>query len=787
MKLGTWISVLVVCNCLTVFAKADAVIQAGDIKAGYDSGTGVLTLSYNGKTFATGTFGGGPGTCVLEKDARHGALGTGEMLKIGPGENRVFVKEGSRFVFLRRDGRNSAQQPGNKVEVYNAVVTVGKKPEKIRGLGPSGLFEFGQDSSIRYLTPAVQKTQGSFTNLGHHVTVTLGDPGTGAGVVAGIVRVDAVSGVVFTSMEDGKLMLKIRDEYGAAVPPKLDEAGGDWWAIGYFDDVREGMEEYAETFAQANAVKLNPPPCGYCTWYAWGGAGQEGSEGISAEIAAFASKTFGEYGFSFFQIDDGWQNGNKRPKPGGPKKDFTCVDPKGRYAGGMKAVGDKMRAVGITPGLWMLPFGIDHKDPVMADRVPMVVKRKDGQPYDAHWSGTALDLTRQDARDYVAGLTRRAVKEWGYGYLKLDGIHIGLATPQTHPKLGGGGMHYVDDKYGDCVFADPTMSNMQAGRAGLKAARAGAGEDTFILGCMAPQNERSLGMAMGLVDAMRVGLDIQAQWGVMLNAGVRGTFPLYAFNGRIWWNDPDPIFVREGIPMNEFLSYGSWVTLLGVLHTTSENVYPKSRIDALRRMMPTHQKLNVRPLDLLENDPAQCWVLKYDVSGNEHVVAGLFNWGDATNSIAADFKRMGLDSGDGYACYDYWSKKYLGVLKGQVTMELLPRSCAIVAMRKLGKNPVLIGTSRHVSQGAVDLIKEGWNAGTGEYSGRSKIVGADVYELRFSRKGLKKEYEATEVVLSQEDKEAGVTAAVATEGDLVKVIIKSPATREVGWSVKFQE
>ena len=741
---------------MCVRTSAAETISAGKISVRFDSTSGMLSLLKDGREYAAAKFSEpGKASCRVEKIGGRESFGPGRMLRIGPGDNGVAVRDGSSFVFIRRDARglNAAQ---NRVEALSAVLDLGAAPGPWKGSGPDGLFDPAQ-------------------NAGQHVMTTIADPATGAGVVAGIVRIDAVSGVVFTKLVDGKVVLTLRDDYGSAVPPKLEPFGGDWWAIGFFADVRAGLEAYAAEFARINGVKLPPVPVGYMSWYSekYGGSLNETAV---IELSKYVSATFKDYGYGFIQIDDTWQNGKPR---NGPAKDFTKVNPQGPYRGGMKPVADQIRALGLTPGLWLLPFAIDHQDPILADRAALVAKTPDGNPYESNWSGTTLDMTRPEARDYVRGFIRQTVKDWGYTYLKLDGLHIALGTRQTYDKR-----RYIEDHYGDAVFADKTKSNMQVARAGLRAVREGAGPGTFLLGCCTPQNERSLGMAMGLVDAMRVGADSCVNWHGVVQ-GVRCSASLYFLNGRVWWNDPDSIYARAAIPLNEVQCFAGWVTLTGMLNNQTDWApdYPPERVDLLRRTMPAHQLTSVRPVDFIENDPARIWVLTYDVTGQKHVVIGLFNWTDAEVDLGVTAQKLGLDPSAKYAGYEFWSRSLIDPFSGALKQKIPARSCRIIAVCEMGEQPALLSTSRHVTQGAVDLLEEKWNGRRKTFSGTSKVVANDPYEVRLLA-GLKN-MKADKAAVSQADSKAAVTVSLTQDDRLVQVKIISPTSRNVRWTVTF--
>lgn len=743
-------------------------IDSGCTRVTFDPASGMLRVEAAGRIFAAARF-AEPGRAAATIERLDGAnpFGRGWMMKIAPGDNRVilcektFGQDSTPWVFIRRDGRAASASAGHRVEALRATLDLGVDAAKLKVLGPGGLFDPGN-------------------NPGQHVVTAVADPATGSGVVAGLVHIDAASGVVLTKVEDGKVVLTLRNDYGSVVPPELEPLGGDWWALGRFADARDGLESYANEFARLSHIKLKPVPVGFMTWYSekYGGALNETAV---IELSKYLAATFKDYGYGFVQIDDLWQNGLKRD---GPARDFNKVDPKGPYQGGMKPVADQIRALGLTPGLWMLPFATDYKDPALAAQTPLIVRTPSGSPFETNWTGTALDLTRPEARKYVQGFIRQAVHDWGYTYLKLDGLHIGMATRQTYPER-----RYVEDRFGDAVFADKTKSNMQAGRMGLKAVREAAGPDTFILGCCTPQNERSLGMVMGLVDAMRVGADSGVDWRGVVE-GVRSSAALYFLNGRVWWNDPDAIYARATIPLNEVQCFAGWVALTGMLNNQTDWApdYPPERVDLLRRTMPTHQLITIRPVDLFENDPPRIWVLKYRAGGVDRTVVGLFNWSDSPCDIGASARQLGLRPDATYAGFEFWSNRAVASFQSRLQQRLPPRSSQILAVRETADHPILLGTSRHVTQGAVDLEEETWDASQKTLTGAGRVVRGDPYELRILSpppNAPRKPWKATAAQVSAEDRAAGVAATLSQADGLVRVKIVSPSTRTVRWNVNF--
>lgn len=725
----------------------------------FDPSTGQLAIAAGGRVFAVGEF-MAPGHSVgsVNRLADESHFGPGWAINITPGNNRIVVRNQTPFVLIRRDPRSTdSRTPGNHIPVYSPTLNLPGPSHAVRVLGAGGLAEPQH-------------------NPGQHVFTAIANPTTRSGVVAGLLQIDAASGVAFTSVRDEKVVLHLQNQYGSAIPPELKEFDGDWWAIGYFDDVREGLELWANEFTRVNHVKLKRGPVGYCTWATEKHGGSSDPADL-IRLAEFESKKFRPFGFNFVQIDDGWQGGNGR---NGPARQFWHVNPHGPYASGMKPVADKLKAMGLVAGLWMLPFGTDWKDPQCAFLLPLVVRKKNGEPYETAWGGTSLDMTNPKARDFVSSLISRAVRQWGFDYLKLDGMYTGLAVKQTYAN-----MSYVADDYGDAVFADKDMSNMQAARLGLHTVRKAAGEATFILGCCTPQNQRSLGMTLGLVDAMRIGPDNDPQWNGMMN-GVYAGSRTYFLNGRVWWNDPDTIYARSAVPRHEFLCYGSWVTLAGFLQISSDWApdYSQQRIADLQCLMPSHQLNTVRPVDILENDPPRLWILRYTVSGQEHHVLGLFNWGGTSWSPQVNAAAVGLDTAADYTAYDFWADKPLSGL-ADLAAPIAAHACRIIALRKAALIPQVVSTSRHVTQGAIDLLSEHFDATSNILSGTSLLVADAPYTLRIDL-GLNWQQISVHLVNAvTAEHENPVRCTFKTNRQWAFVQMISPQSGPVKWQMTF--
>jgi len=654
------------------------------------------------------------------------------------------------------------------VQTASGLVDLGKPAAQLKTFGTGGLL-------------APDKNPGSYLWL------AVVEPQSRNGVVFGWLTDDRGSGVLFSKVAGDAVRVDTRIDYGRLQIPPGQSAELETLAVGYFDDARIGLENYADAIAKVYNIHLPPQPVGYCTWYSQphGGAADEAH---LAELAAFTAKELAPFGFSVVQIDDGWQAGFKRTSPSSPKKDFTTHNPTGPYPGGMKATADKVKSLGLVPGIWFMPFAGTATDPYFTNHMDWFVKTESGAPYDTPWGGTCLDMTYPPAREHLRDVVSRICGEWGYQYIKIDGLWTGTATPQRYINSG-----YTNDYIGDAVFHDPAKSNIEAYRDGLKLVREAAGKNVFILGCNGPQNMRSYGGALGLVDGMRVGPDNKADWKSLLRGPTFGSRH-YFMNGRVWYNDPDPVYVRTNIPLKHAQLICSWVALSDQLNLSSEWLpgLPPERLDILKRTMPYHNA-TARPVDIFENDLPSVWLVTdmpykpgdespFRIYKPRRDIVGIFNWDSSEKNFNYSLERLGLDAKTEYVAFDYWQNKLIPSVKGRLQFTLPGESCAVLALRPRINRPQVISTSRHVTQGIVDVPEEGWDDQKKVLYGVSEVVAGDAYELCIVTGNNSKAVG----VITGDDGGGSVKESFNQDGQLVRVKIESSTSCNVVWMVEFK-
>lgn len=685
-------------------------------------------------------------------------LGQGQAVEItyANGQREVIgLYPGFPFVTFQTIFANGGREPVvlNHVPGVSARVELGKPLAGIKALGTGGLLE-----------PA--------RNPGSYAFLAVVDPQTRSGVVGGWLTHDRGSGVVFSPVQDGAVRIQAQIDYGRLRIKPSAEAAAETFAIGWFDDARFGLEAYADAIARIYAVKLPRQQAGFCTWYMEKHAGAC-DEVHLPEVSAVAAKELKPFGFDFIQIDDMWQDG---VKGNGPKKNFTTHAAKGPYPSGMKAAADNISKAGLVPGIWFMPFAGNYLDPWFKDHQDWFAKDPQGKPYETAWGGTCLDMTNPAAQEYVRGIVSCISHDWGYRLFKMDGFWTGSATKQIYVNDG-----YREDGIGDAEFFNPDKTNIEALRDGVRLVRQAAGPEVFLLGCCVSQNMRSFGGSFGLLDAMRVGPDTGG------NIGSPHGSRLWFLNGRVWWNDPDCVFVRKQMTLDRARLNAGWTAISGQLFYVSDWMpeTPAERLDIVKRCLPAHG-LPARPVDVFESPVARIWLLTDTRQAVRRDVVAFYNWENDRAEIAATPERIGLPPAREYVAFDFWANKFVAPFRGQLSASLPGNSSRILAVRPVSEHPQLLSTSRHVTQGIVDVTGETWDAGTSTLSGTSQVVASDPYELRIVVPAGENSWRATGIRLQAADEAAGVKAEFKQDGPRIRATVKSPASREVKWTVAFE-
>ena len=302
------------------------------------------------------------------------------------------------------------------------------------------------------------------------------------------------------------------------------------------------------------------PITGYTSWYNYYQDISE--EKILANLAAVENSPVK---FDVFQIDDGYQTA---------VGDWLSID-KNKFPNGLKDIAARTRAGGMTPGIWMAPFSAQKNSKLAKQHPDWLLRGDDGKPIraGANWGGFyALDLYHPEARDYIRSCLQTAVRDWGFGLLKLDFLYCVCLKPTA------------EHTRGEIMF-----DAMDFIRQSVPEAK--------ILGCGVP-----LAAAFGKVEYCRIGCDVGLDLDdkpimrlihrerVSTKNSQRNTVFRRGLNGRAFWNDPDVFLLRDDnieLTWEQRETLARVNALYGGVKFTSDNVsgYHDAQKKVLRRVL----------------------------------------------------------------------------------------------------------------------------------------------------------------------------------------------------------
>jgi hypothetical protein len=475
------------------------------------------------------------------------------------------------------------------------------------------------------------------------------------------------------------------------------------------------LRVHEQVFARKFNVTYHPvnprasfdgPPVGWMSWYA---VQFDAGEEKVLENARWQAAHLRDYGANTIWVDWEWYHSN-----------FAGVGPDGidtfhpdpvRYPNGLAHVAAEIKQLGLIPALWIGASNDPSENEFIRAHPETVLVQK------PQWCGQYfLDLTHPLVLDEYIPRAFGQILEWGYQALKWDCMPV---TMQIH------------DQYHDRL-SDPARSTEQALLGAVAAARETVGADFYMLYCSG-MNQRDLSVAAAGFDAARIGGDI-FRWEDFVGQCVAQVMKYYAFHNVAFLNDPDNVILRpEFNSYDQALSRLSFVSLLGLPVTLGDHLpdLPEERVELLRRGMPA---LTTHPMDVraLAHDLR---VVKLNLAVckpyGEWNVLDVFNLRDEESEVTVDLLAdLHLPAQEGpYLVFDYWNHAFIGAVAERFDVLLRPCASRVFAVHKLLDRPQVISTSRHLSQGAVDLERLEWDAARMTLSGASRGIAGEAYEV----------------------------------------------------------
>jgi len=458
------------------------------------------------------------------------------------------------------------------------------------------------------------------------------------------------------------------------------------------------------------------PIVGYCSWWPYrNGINQQVVDDL---VDVFSEKRLPDFGYKYLQLDAGYSGGG-----GGPRSFLQWNENK--FPEGAEGAIKKIRSADMKPGIWVHRVYRSYVDkylPAIGKQHPdWFVRKADGTIYQGSYGIWTLNTANKEAVDNLVRPLFRELKQQGWNYVKIDGAGDMLYSDRQKPAAG----HF--QKVG--ITPEESLRNWD------RVAREELGRDIFILTCWGVGPGR---VSVGLVDGVRLGSD-GFQWKRMLAESM--------MNGVAWRGDPDHCDIlpkREG-QRKTMKTFGAKaaptdtiirpavVAMAGSMLLVSDKaeVYrDDAHLEGMKRSSPV---LFTVPGQLHNNvGNGTWWLQEINRSCDRWSVLARFNWdGKALPQEDVNFADLGLHADREYAVFEFWTQQYLGESKGSFVAPEMNASMGMqaFAIREVPEHPWVLSTTRHISQGGVSLLEEGWDARARTLSGKSDVIAGDPYVL----------------------------------------------------------
>jgi alpha-galactosidase len=187
-------------------------------------------------------------------------------------------------------------------------------------------------------------------------------------------------------------------------------------------DYFQALRDYRDVMV-AQGVRFNPAPDSAFEpiWCAWG-YGRK----IKPSQIYNALPIVKKLGFTWVTLDDGWQTaqGDWFLQP--------LKFPKGDAD--MRALVDKIHAEGFKAQLWWAPLAADPGTELVRKHPEMLLLNADGSKQKiSYWNSWYLCPADPAVVEYHKAIVVKAIRDWGFDGLKLDGQHMNGAPPCYNP------------------------------------------------------------------------------------------------------------------------------------------------------------------------------------------------------------------------------------------------------------------------------------------------------------------------------------------------------------------
>jgi len=451
------------------------------------------------------------------------------------------------------------------------------------------------------------------------------------------------------------------------------------------------LEQYADSVGAVHDARTRSVINGWCSWFY---TLAQVSEAEVLRNTEFASRQLRAFGIEYIPIDDGYQRchgdweGNER------------------FPHGMQWLAERIKAHGFKAGLWIAPYVISERSDVFRRHPDWLLRRRDGSLQRiGNWENEnspeamsevvksyCLDITHKEAAAWLRDLFETIAQRWGYEMIKIDFMAWSILAAEC--------------------YQDPTLASAEVYRQGLAIMRAAAGERCHLLEC-GPGN-----VTVGLIDSMRIEADVNygyadAAWKQYFQDPASSTAAAakrYYFHRRTWVNDADHVCL-DRLTVQQSQAAATSIALSGGNMISGDRLIDLDpvKLEILKKITPAYGAAAV-PVDLFDADVPTTFVWHVERPFAAWSVVAFFNPSlDAAAERRFTFRRLGLDSAQVYVAFDFWKQRFMGEVANELNVRVAPGSVTLLALHAVTGTPQVLSTSRHVTQGAIEIEDVRWS------------------------------------------------------------------------------
>lgn len=444
-------------------------------------------------------------------------------------------------------------------------------------------------------------------------------------------------------------------------------------------------------------------------WMSWNTYFDKATADDNLAEARIGKKYLQPFGCEIWSIES-WQ-GNSDKLPVSKFHNMNLETNVKQFPEGMEKLARDIKALGFRPGLWMAPYGTGNREFYEAHK-DWFLHDADGNPIKS-WNGVyTLDPTVPEALEHLKNIFRKASREWGYEFFKIDG-------------MSGRNRSYCAHLYERpeirARFKNPDCPNPF--EVTVKAFREGIGDDRIFLACQG----HTSGPEASYAEMARTGADIvhpnkPVMWKNVMLQGRCTINQIFTHNISMI-ADPDTLLVRD-LPLEEARVTATIVALPGQLTFFGDKLdgLDPSRMKILQQSLPP---AFVRPMNLypyFSMLPVWNLAVKSAVLGDFNVVA-FFNWSDAEKLVEVSAEELGIPAGESYVCREFWTETIYGNMQSPFAFRVPARGVRVVSIRPSLGRPQIVGSDRHIAQTGFEILDSKWDGEDRSLSGKVALVG----------------------------------------------------------------